>query len=575
MARILVALLLAVIVGAAALPVSGVGIGWLIVALAVLAVAIVARTARGSVDDPSAPPPVPPGRHYPDYPSTTAPCPSTEPAFAPSAPAWLSPGGAPVVTAPPAPVAPAEITPAGVVTAPGQARTPPIAIPLAPVSAPAQQQTTGDRVWRWAAAACAVLLVAVPAVRASGGLAFLCEMAAVMLASYALVGGRTWGAVIGAGFMLVPGLPLAVAWLARYRPRPARSGTRANPWRVLFALVVAVVLAAILIPLLRSADPVFANLLDQWIGYLPRLDGRSVSGALIIAMLGIAAAYLAFRGPAARSSLFTARAESTVERRRPLTGPDWALPLIVVDVIFAVFVAVQVPVLFGGHEYVLGAGGPDYADYARSGFAELCAVTAISLGLAALLAGLARRETRRQQVMVRVLGGLLCALTLVIVVSALRRMLLYIDVYGLTWLRLNSFAFEVFLGLVFVLLLIAGLRLRGAWLPRTTGAAAVVVLFTLVAVNPEGLMARTTIDARLNGPYVVDLAYLNGLSADAVDEILALPADQRACALAGLRDSLGPPDPWYHLNLAREHARAALADLPTTPCNDPPPGSGS
>jgi hypothetical protein len=178
---------------------------------------------------------------------------------------------------------------------------------------------------------------------------------------------------------------------------------------------------------------------------------------------------------------------------------------------------------------------------------------------------LARRENTRQRIMVRLVGGLLCALTLVIVASALRRMLLYVDAYGFTWLRLVSFSFEIWLGIVFLVVAVAGIRLRGGWVPRATGAAAAAVLFALVAVNPEGLMARTHLE-RLGGPYSVDFHYLGGLSADVVDEILKLPPGVRDCALADLRSELAQPDPWYEFNLAREHARTALARVPQGTC---------
>jgi hypothetical protein len=332
---------------------------------------------------------------------------------------------------------------------------------------------------------------------------------------------------------------------------------RSSPWRVVLAIGLSLLLAAVLIPLLRSADAVFANLLDSWARHLPGLDGRTIAGALALAVIGLGAAYLAHRGPAHNPS--------TVERSHPLAGLEWMIPLVVVDVIFAIFVVVQLNVLFGGHDYVQRSGGPDYADYARSGFGQLCAVTLLALGLAAALGALAQRRTPQQRIMIRTVGGLLCALTLVIVASALRRMVLYVDAYGFTWLRLLSFSFEIFLGLVFVLVLAAGVRLRGGWLPRSTAAAAVAVLFALVAVNPEAMMARTTLD-RLDGPYPVDFRYIAGLSADAIDEIMRVGPELRECALHELRDELAEPDPWYELNAAREHARAWLAVTPAGPC---------
>jgi hypothetical protein len=418
--------------------------------------------------------------------------------------------------------------------------------------------TRGDRIWRWAAAAAALVLVAVPAIRASGVLLVLCLLAALGLASYALVGGRTWSSVLFSGFLLLPGAAGGARWLVTYR-----SGRRVGAdtvARVAGAIGVSVLLLLILVPLLRDADPIFANLLDSWVRQLPELEFRLVMGAVVVAFLSLAAAHYAYRGP--RPNRVPA------EGSGPRGGLEWLLPVGVVNLLFAVFVVVQVNVLFGGHDYVLGEGGPDYADYARSGFGQLCAVTVISLALAAGLGGLIRRQTRTQRFLIRLMGGLLCLLTMVIVTSALRRMLLYVDAYGFTWLRLLSFTGEVFLGLVFLLLIIAGIRLRGAWLPRATAAVGVGVLLALVAINPEALMARTTIDARLENDQAVDVTFLRGLSADAVDELLRLPPAQRACALRPLRQDLYEPDPWYEFNAARQHARAVLAGVPALLCED-------
>jgi len=616
MVRVVVALAAAVVVGAAAMPVTSVGIGWLISALAALGVAVTARTLRGRLVALSSAPDTPgptAAAGMTAAAGTTAPAGLPGSASAPSGAPAVSSGSTATVSAPAAASAPgspesstapaATTPPAGPGTAEATARSAPgtAAPPDTPAAAPSAAPpegpaapgaaasptgtatpgpvapgtgplgpelgrprpewtppTRGDRIWRWAAGAAALVFVAVPAVRASNVLLVLCLFASLLLASYALVGGRTWAWVLFSGFMLLVGVVAGIVWMATHRASQRSGVSGKSLARVGGAVVVTVVLVLILVPLLRSADPVFANLLDSWVRHLPRLEFRSAVGAVVVAGLSLAAAYYAYRGA------FPNRVRE--EGRTARAGLEWLLPVAVVDLIFAVFVVVQVNVLFGGHDYVLGVGGPDYADYARSGFGQLCLVTLISLALAAGLGGLIRRQTRRQRVLIRLMGGLLCLLTLVIVASALKRMLLYVDVYGFTWLRILSFSFEVFLGLVFVLLLIAGIRLRGAWLPRATAAVGVGVLFALVAVNPEAVMARTTIDARLEQGRAVDLAFLDGLSADAVDELVRLPEAQRACVLKWLRDELAEPDAWYQFNLAREHARAVLAGVPRTLC---------
>jgi len=233
-------------------------------------------------------------------------------------------------------------------------------------------------------------------------------------------------------------------------------------------------------------------------------------------------------------------------------------------VLFGVFVSVQPTTLFGGERYVLGPGGPDYAVYAKGGFGQLMTVTVLTLAVLAALAVWARRETRAQRALLRVLAGVLCLLTLVIVASALTRMGLYARVYGFTVARLLAYLAEAWLGTVFALMLVVGVRLRAHWLPRATVATGVALLLALAAINPEALMARTVL-ARWGTGYPVDLVYVSGLSADAVEELDRLPEPSRSCALTRLVRDLDRPQPWYAWNLARHRARQLLARRPVTP----------
>jgi Domain of unknown function (DUF4153) len=208
---------------------------------------------------------------------------------------------------------------------------------------------------------------------------------------------------------------------------------------------------------------------------------------------------------------------------------------------------VQMPVLFAGHDYVLAPGGPDYAVYARGGFRELLLVTLLTLGVIGAVARWADRSTRTDRLLVRLLVGPLCLLTLVIVVSALKRMELYADAYGFTRARLLVDAAQVWVGLLFVLLLAAGVMLRAGWFPRAALAAAVAVLFGLVAINPDALIARSVIDRYARNGYPIDYSYLSTLSPDAVRELY------RADTMPEW--GLDEPDPWYGWNAAREEAR--------------------
>jgi hypothetical protein len=213
---------------------------------------------------------------------------------------------------------------------------------------------------------------------------------------------------------------------------------------------------------------------------------------------------------------------------------------------------------------VLETDGLTYADYARGGFWQLLVVTGLTLVVVAGAIRWAPRDTRVDRVLIRVVLGALSALTLIIVASALHRMDLYADTYGLTRLRVLVALCELWLGVVFLLVMIAGIRLRARWLARAVVGAGVLALLGLVAVNPDGLIADRNI-ARFERGQNIDTVYLAGLSADAVPALDRLSAEERDCALGPIAGELDrKPDDWRGWNYGRSHARAILMA-------DPPP----
>jgi hypothetical protein len=241
-----------------------------------------------------------------------------------------------------------------------------------------------------------------------------------------------------------------------------------------------------------------------------------------------------------------------------------AIPVGALVVLFAGFVVVQLTVLFGGARYVLGPDGPTYAQHARGGFWQLLAVTALTLVVIGVAARVAPRATRADRWWLRGLLGALCVLTLVIVASALFRMHTYQEAFGFTRLRVLVAVVELWLGLVFLLLLAAGIRLRAGFLPRAVVATGIVAVLALAAVNPDRFIAERNID-RWELGLDLDVDYLASLSADAVPALVRLPAPQRGHALAGLTAELAAePDDWRSANLARATARDLVTTGPPT-----------
>jgi hypothetical protein len=151
-------------------------------------------------------------------------------------------------------------------------------------------------------------------------------------------------------------------------------------------------------------------------------------------------------------------------------------------------------------------------------------------------------------------------LALAVVVFALNRLHLYEVAFGFTRLRLFMNVFESWLGLLLVLVLLAGVRLRAPWLPAAIVVTAAAALLGLAAINPDGFVADRNVD-RFTATGKLDVAYLQVLSTDAVPAVDRLPEPQRSCALSGIRrDDTG----WAGWNIGRARAKDILAAASTS-----------
>ncbi len=321
----------------------------------------------------------------------------------------------------------------------------------------------------------------------------------------------------------------------------------------LLALVVLIVFGT----LLRGADPIFASLLS-----LPAFDaGAVLSHTLVIGFFGWLAAGWA------RGALLPPPTIAEPEPLRfALRAADVTAILGALGVLFAVFVITQLGWYFGGETFLRQRTGLTVAEYARSGFFQLVwvvtLVVPVLVGTRAALApgrALARRHTLLALPVVVLLGAM--------ILSAVLRMRLYVQYYGLTLERLYPLVFMIWLAVVLAWLTVT--VLRGWTRPFVAGAAisALVTLAALNVANPDALVARVNV-ARVaprttaavhqakSDVAPLDLALLASLGGDAAAivarAVISAPAgDTQRCVAA--RDLLRQwgPDARLHLRDSR------------------------
>ncbi|MFD4702045.1 DUF4153 domain-containing protein [Streptomyces niveus] len=412
------------------------------------------------------------------------------------------------------------------------------------------------RPWTLVWAVGGVALLAVPALRDAGWPTFLAVTSALALGSLALHGGRTWPGVLLGPFGLFGSLGTGLFW-GFQGVRERAEGSRGRWAPVLRTAAVAVVLLIVFGALFASADAAFADLLG---GLTPDVSVADGPWRTLLFVLGVVGALAA-----AHTAAAPLRWDRITVRPGPARGRvEWALPLIVLNLLFAVFIGVQLTVLFGGYDKVLSETGLTYSEYATQGFWQLLGATLLTL----LVIGLARRWAPRDGAgdrrLVGAVLGVLCVLTLVVVASALRRMDLYVDAYGLTRLRVSVAAMELWLGLVIVLIMAAG-AFGGRWLPRAVAVSGAAGVLVFGLISPDALVAERNIE-RYGASDKIDVNYFQQLSADAVPALDTLPEPLRSCALEGIERDLGDADePWYATSWGESKARDILAERPIDP----------
>ena len=405
--------------------------------------------------------------------------------------------------------------------------------------------------FRVGAAGLCVALASVLVLRDADWVVVLCLLAAGGLGVATLCGARTVPGMVASSLAVPLAVLRGMPWLNRGVGALGVARSRVL-WRIVRTVLVTLVLAVVFGWLFASADAVFATWTDRLIPE-PSLDlaGWRVVTFVVVAALTLAVGYVSVVPP--RPDRLARPAGAPVRRF------EWVMPVLVVDALFAVFLAAQLTSLFGGDAYVQSTTGLTYADYVHQGFGQLVAVTMLTLLVVAATARRAPRRTGTDRLLLRLLLGLLCLLTFVVVASALHRLYVYDQAYGFTELRLLVASFEIWLGLVVALVLVAGGTLRGRWLPRAALAAGATVLLVLAMLNPDAYVARHNVD-RFEQTGRLDWLYLRQLSADAVPALDRLPEPYRSCTLTGIAPVPdGDPLAW---NLGRARAAEILRTRP-------------
>lgn len=264
-------------------------------------------------------------------------------------------------------------------------------------------------------------------------------------------------------------------------------------------LSLMLIVSLFFISILSSADPVFAEVIKT---FRDELLGR-VFWSIVI--LFIAAQFMTSRLKEQKKEAW---------HLRYLSERDVVTVLASVLVVGAIFLSVQYNYLFNGSRQLLVNLGLTFSEYVRKGFIEVLIAT-FAGGIIAYLTALKLRTTENS-LMKRVtqLGVVLLLGELsLFLLSAFKRDLLYVDMYGLTRTRIVGGLF--LLWLLFFLLLLAFFAFRKKFsegrLALGLYIASILVYACLNVINVDAIVAKTAPGHHL----YTDHFYVTLLSEDA------------------------------------------------------------
>ncbi len=186
--------------------------------------------------------------------------------------------------------------------------------------------------------------------------------------------------------------------------------------------------------------------------------------------------------------------------------------LLLVNVLFAAFIAFQGFYLFAGQQAWDRIEGITYAEYAKAGFSELSIVAVLVVLLITSLRYL-HRESKDWRL--RLLETTLPLMTLLVLASAWIRLDVYVGEYGYTVLRLFGFWYILTAGVILALFALTNVLQRPQWqFIQQALVAAGIAVFAFTAVSPEALAINLQVKRATAEDPIESWDYVRGMTAE-------------------------------------------------------------
>ncbi len=283
------------------------------------------------------------------------------------------------------------------------------------------------------------------------------------------------------------------------------------------------IIPTIMVTALLSYDDRFSELLEK----ITNIPLESIGSYIVSLMFTVPLAIFGFSMLASFNARKMKNSMTAEGCGKFINGMKFAPTLMV---LFAVIPLLLVYLLFfiSQGEYYLAAftgtlpEGTSFAEYARSGFFELCAVSGINAFVMLLVSMFTKLgKNGKTSISQRVASLFLSLSTLVLIATAISKMMLYINEYGLTQQRVYTTWFMIVLAIGFIFAIVKQIAPRFNFV--VFFLAAFILLYSALAlVNVDSFIVKNNADRYISGELVTfDASSMRRtLGDDAVPELI-------------------------------------------------------
>lgn len=294
---------------------------------------------------------------------------------------------------------------------------------------------------------------------------------------------------------------------------------------LILGIILALPISIYIGSLLRDADAAFEMI---WLRFIEGLLSKDLIITIIQILISLPVGmylYGLMFGSVRRQGDAPIKAEDAAKR----AGKVKILPLYLVVGGLTPLLLVYLLFFFSQTAYFLSAfrgllpEGMIYSEYARRGFFELCDVSFINFLFASLLLFFTKKGG--ESTLSRIYGALLAAFSLALIAMSISKMLLYINIYGLTPLRLYTSWFMLFLFLLFVMTAVRLARPRFN-LIKYCVYCGVAMFLILCYADTDGMIAAYNVNGYRTGKLAqLDVGLLLDLGGGATPWLIEIMED--------------------------------------------------